>query len=147
MSVRCTYLLVPKAMRFSTVAVLGRGAGLKVRGLGPLTFSPGPQFFHRLLILPPPSALGGSASQNVLARTATGFQHLSYRIILTLLVMQINIRFLLLHELRILLSASLYVSKRGAYLDRLCRDVVGRWLVGRWLSRACTVAKRYILGL
>jgi len=29
--------------------------------------------------------------------------------------------------------------------DRLCRDVVGRWLVGRWLSRACTVAKRCIL--
>ena len=24
------------------------------------------------------------------------------------------------------LSASLYVSKRGAYWDRLCRDVVGR---------------------
>ena len=43
------------------------------------------------------------------------------------------------------LSASLYVSKRGAYWDRLCRDVVGRWLVGRWLSRACTVAKRCIL--
>ena len=32
----------------------------------------------------------------------------------------------------ILLSASLHVSKRGAYWDRLCRDVVGRWLVG-WL--------------
>jgi len=44
------------------------------------------------------------------------------------------------------LSASLYVSKRGAYWDRLCRDIVGRWLVG-WLSRACTVAKRCILGL
>ena len=28
------------------------------------------------------------------------------------------------------LSASLYVSKRGAYWDRLCRDVIGRWLVG-----------------
>ena len=28
------------------------------------------------------------------------------------------------------LSASLYCSKRGAYWDRLCRDVVGRWLVG-----------------
>ena len=28
----------------------------------------------------------------------------------------------------LLLSASLYVSKRGAYWDRLCRDVVG-WLV------------------
>ena len=40
------------------------------------------------------------------------------------------------------LSASLYVSKRGAYWDRLCRDVVGHWL-----SRACTVAKRCILGL
>ena len=39
------------------------------------------------------------------------------------------------------LSASLYFSKRGAYWDRLCRDVVGR------LSRACTVAKRCILGL
>ena len=48
------------------------------------------------------------------------------------------------------LSTSLYVSKRGAYWDRLCRDVVGwlvvGWLVG-WLSRACTVAKRCILGL
>ena len=40
------------------------------------------------------------------------------------------------------LSASLYFCKRGAYSDRLCRDVVGRWL-----SRACTVAKRCILGL
>jgi len=30
------------------------------------------------------------------------------------------------------LSASLYFSKRGAYWDRLCRDVVGRCLVG-WL--------------
>jgi len=30
---------------------------------------------------------------------------------------------------QLLLSASLYVSKRGAYWDRLCRDVVGRWLV------------------
>jgi len=39
------------------------------------------------------------------------------------------------------LSASLYFSKRCAYWDRLCRDVVG------WLSRACTVAKRCILGL
>jgi len=39
-----------------------------------------------------------------------------------------------------LLSASLYFSKRGAYWDRLCRDV-------GWLSRACTVAKRCILGL
>jgi len=29
-----------------------------------------------------------------------------------------------------ILSASLYVSKRGAYWDRLCRDVVRRWLVG-----------------
>jgi len=33
--------------------------------------------------------------------------------------------------LLLLLSASLYFSKRGAYWDRLCRDVVGRWsLVG-----------------
>ena len=39
---------------------------------------------------------------------------------------------LLLAVPRTLLSASLYVSKRGAYWDRLCRDVVGRWLVG-WL--------------
>jgi len=29
----------------------------------------------------------------------------------------------------VFLSASLYVSKRGAYWDRLCCDVVGRWLV------------------
>jgi len=35
-------------------------------------------------------------------------------------------------QLLLFLSASLYVSKRGAYWDRLCRDVVGRWLVGRW---------------
>ena len=46
------------------------------------------------------------------------------------------------HHSSSLLSASLYFSKRGAYWDRLCRDVVGRWL-----SRACTVAKRCILGL
>ena len=39
------------------------------------------------------------------------------------------------------LSTSLYFSKRGAYWDRLWHDVVG------WLSRACTVAKRCILGL
>ena len=39
------------------------------------------------------------------------------------------------------LSDSLYFRKRGAYWDRLCRDVVG------WLSRACTVAKQCILGL
>jgi len=39
----------------------------------------------------------------------------------------------------VFLSASLYFSTRGAYWDRLCRDVVG------WLSRACTVAKRCIL--
>jgi len=31
---------------------------------------------------------------------------------------------------RCFLSASLYVSKRGAYWYRLCRDVVDRWLVG-----------------
>jgi len=29
------------------------------------------------------------------------------------------------------LSASLYFSKRGAYWDRLCRDVVG-WLSPPW---------------
>ena len=35
----------------------------------------------------------------------------------------------------VFLSASLYFSKRGAYWDRLHRDVVVvvRWLVGRWL--------------
>jgi len=48
------------------------------------------------------------------------------------------------------LSASLDVSKRGAYWDRLSWHrwllVVG-WLVIGWLSRACTVAKRCILGL
>ena len=53
----------------------------------------------------------------------------------------------LLLLLLLLLSASLYFSKRGAYWDRLCRDVVGRWLLVGWLSRACTVAKRCILGL
>ena len=33
------------------------------------------------------------------------------------------------YRLTVFLSASLYFSKRGAYRDRLCRDVVGRWLV------------------
>jgi len=47
------------------------------------------------------------------------------------------------HRFSSFLSASLYFIKIGAYLyrPRLCRDVVG------WLSRACTVAKRCILGL
>jgi len=34
---------------------------------------------------------------------------------------------------RYFLSASLYFSKRGAYWDRLCRDVVGRWSLVGWL--------------
>jgi len=34
------------------------------------------------------------------------------------------------------LSASLYFSKRGAYWDRLCRDVVGRWLLVGCQARA-----------
>ena len=46
----------------------------------------------------------------------------------------------IINNINQLLSASLYFSKRGAYWDRLCRDV-------GWLSRACTVAKRCILGL
>ena len=39
-----------------------------------------------------------------------------------------NCKYHVIHNrtLRIL-SASLYFSKRGAYWDRLCRDVVGRW--------------------
>jgi len=52
-----------------------------------------------------------------------------------------KIQFVLL-LLTYFLSASLYFSKRGTYWDRLCRDVVGLWL-----SHACTVAKRCILGL
>ena len=39
--------------------------------------------------------------------------------------------FLVSSLLLTLLSASLYVSKRGAYWDRLCRDVVGRLVVTR----------------
>ena len=31
------------------------------------------------------------------------------------------------------MSTSLYFSKRGAYWDRLCRDVVGRWSLVGWL--------------
>ena len=31
------------------------------------------------------------------------------------------------HPSQVLLSASLYFSKGGAYWDRLCRDVVSRW--------------------
>ena len=45
-------------------------------------------------------------------------------------------------SLLLLLSASLYVSKRGAYWDRLCRDVVGRWLVG-WLVVGCHARARW----
>jgi len=44
------------------------------------------------------------------------------------------------------LSASLYVSKRGAYWDRLCRD----WSLVGWLVVGCharALAKRCILGL
>ena len=43
----------------------------------------------------------------------------------------------------LLLSASLYFSKRGAYWNRLCRDVVG------WLSRRCLTgaAPRYLTEL
>jgi len=44
------------------------------------------------------------------------------------------------------LSASLYVSKRGAYLDRLFCDVVGRWLVGRWLVGRWLVVTRVHCG-
>jgi len=43
-----------------------------------------------------------------------------------------------------LLSASLYVSEK-ALIEIGC--VVTSLVVGRWLSRACTVAKRCILGL
>jgi len=58
------------------------------------------------------------------------------------------------------LSVSLYFSKRDAYWDMLCRDQRlyrpyglynlwswRRWSLVGWLSRACTVAKRCILGL
>jgi len=43
------------------------------------------------------------------------------------------------------LSASLYVSKRGAYWDRLCRDVVGRWLVVTRVHCGQTVHPRPIV--
>ena len=43
-----------------------------------------------------------------------------------------------------LLSASLYVSKRGAYWDRLCRDVVG-WLVVTRMHCGQTVHPRPIV--
>ena len=36
-----------------------------------------------------------------------------------------------------ILSASLYISKRGAYWDRLYRDVVGRWSLVGWLVVGC----------
>jgi len=51
------------------------------------------------------------------------------------------------------LSASLYFSKRGTYwhipthTDLLTQGCVVTSLVVGWLSRACTVAKRCILGL
>ena len=44
----------------------------------------------------------------------------------------------------LLLSASLYVSKRGAYWDRLCRDVVG-WLVVTRVHCGQTVRPRPIV--
>ena len=65
------------------------------------------------------------------------FAHTAPRVLKSLLIQSPTI-WISLHQF---LSASLYFSKRGAYWDRLCRDVVG------WLSRACTVAKRCILGL
>jgi len=43
------------------------------------------------------------------------------------------------------LSASLYFSKRGAYWDRLCRDVVGRWLVVTRVHCGQTVHPRPIV--
>jgi len=43
------------------------------------------------------------------------------------------------------LSASLYFSKRGAYWDRLCRDVVGRWLVVTRVHCGPTVHPRPIV--
>jgi len=46
---------------------------------------------------------------------------------------------------RVFLSASLYFSKRGAYWDRLCRDVVGRWLVVTRVHCGQTVHPRPIV--
>ena len=43
------------------------------------------------------------------------------------------------------LSASLYFSKRGAYWNRLCRDVVGRWLVVTRVHCGQTVHPRPIV--
>jgi len=43
------------------------------------------------------------------------------------------------------LSASLYFSKRGAYWDRLCCDVVGRWLVVTRVHCGQTVHPRPIV--
>jgi len=48
----------------------------------------------------------------------------------------IRLRAIAPHLLLVLLSASLYVSKRGAYWDRLCRDVV-RWSLVGWLVVGC----------
>jgi len=45
----------------------------------------------------------------------------------------------------VFLSASLYFSKRGAYWDRLCRDVVGRWLVVTRVHCGQTVHPRPIV--
>jgi len=45
----------------------------------------------------------------------------------------------------LVLSASLYVSKRGAYWDWLCRDVVGRWLVVTRVHCGQTVHPRPIV--
>ena len=48
-------------------------------------------------------------------------------------------------HLCIVKSASLYFSKRGAYWDRLCRDVVGRWLVVTRVHCGQTVHPRPIV--
>jgi len=45
----------------------------------------------------------------------------------------------------VFLSASLYFSKRGADWDRLCRDVVGRWLVVTRVHCGQTVHPRPIV--
>ena len=56
----------------------------------------------------------------------------------TLASKTVQVSLSLMFTLIFFLSASLYFSKRGAYWDRLCRDVVGRWSLVGWLSRACT---------
>ena len=125
-----TYVSPPLSTCLS-VAVLGRGTGMP----RPFHFlSSRPVFPPTTYYSPPPLGARGPGNPSVLARTATAW------CLVGLFFWSIKlIRFIFF------LSASLYFSKRGAYWDRLCRDVVGRWLVVTRVHCGQTVHPRPIV--